>query len=191
MRGPADYRRSQSLARPVHWRAREHSKACQAPTPARRYGHLIGSERRSRAHPVLLQKVHEGAHLRQKQAGAQGQDAQWRGRPLIGLEHNPEPSVGETMRNLPGWHPDEPGPCQGRNYQRIEVIGAKPGWDAQRSSPCAVLEAPFRHAWYIAEGHAVLPDQVVRRRRLAAPAQIIRRGADHKLDVVELADNEA
>ena len=54
-------------------------------------------------HPVLLQKVHEGAHLRQKQAVAQGQDTQWRGRPLIGLEHNPEPSVSETMRDLPGW----------------------------------------------------------------------------------------
>jgi hypothetical protein len=26
-------------------------------------------------HPVLLQKVHEGAHFRQQQAVAQGQDA--------------------------------------------------------------------------------------------------------------------
>jgi hypothetical protein len=30
------------------------------------------SERRSRMHPVLLQKVYEAAHLRQKQAVAQG-----------------------------------------------------------------------------------------------------------------------
>jgi hypothetical protein len=52
-------------------------------------------------HPVLLQEVYEGAHLRQKQAVAQGQDAQWRGRPLIRLEDNPKPSVSETMRNLP------------------------------------------------------------------------------------------
>jgi hypothetical protein len=93
-------------------------------------------------------------------------------RPLIGLEHNPKPSVSETMRNLPGWHSDEPGPCQGRTDQRIEVIGAKPGWNAQRSSHRAVLEAPFRHAWYIAEGQAVMLDQVVRRRRLAAPTRI-------------------
>jgi hypothetical protein len=91
------------------------------------------------------------------------------------------------MRNLPGWHSDDSGPCQSRTDQRLEVIDAKPGWNAQRSSHCAVLEAPFRHAWYIAEGQAVLLDQVVRRRRLAAPAQIIRRGADNKLDVVELA----
>jgi hypothetical protein len=54
------------------------------------------------------------------------------------------------------------------------------------------LEAPFRHAWYIAEGQAaVLLEQVVRCRGLAAPAQIIRRGSDNKLDVVELADNKA
>src|ERR1700730_3246013 len=102
------------------------------------------SERRSRMHPVLLQKVHEGAHFRQKQAVAQGQDAQWRGRPLIGLEHNSKPSVSETMRNLPGWRLDEPRPRQGSTDQRIVVIGAKPGWNAQGSSHCAVLEAPFR-----------------------------------------------
>jgi hypothetical protein len=156
-------------------------------------GMFVGtrSEMQSRTHPVLLQKIYEGAHLRQKQAVAQGQDAQWRGRPLIGLEHSPKPSVSETMRNLPGWHSDEPGPCQSRTDQRIEVIGAKPGWNAQRSSHCAILEAPFRHAWYIAEGQAVLLDQVVRRRRLAAPVQIIRRGADNNLDVVELADDQA
>ena len=82
-------------------------------------------------HPVLLQKIYEGAHLRQKQAGARGKDAQWRGRPLIGLEHNPEPSVGETMRNLPRRHQDEPGPRQSRTDQRIEVIGTKPRWNAQ------------------------------------------------------------
>jgi hypothetical protein len=29
-------------------------------------------ERRSRTHPVLLQKIYEGAHLRQEQAVAQG-----------------------------------------------------------------------------------------------------------------------
>jgi hypothetical protein len=114
---------------------------------------------------VLLQKIYEGAHLRQKQA------------------------VSETMRDLPGWHSDEPGTCQSRTDQHIEVIGAKPGWNAQRPSHRAVLEAPFRHARYVAEGQAVLLDQVVRRRRLAAPAQIIRRGTDNKLDVVELADN--
>src|ERR1700690_2932676 len=95
------------------------------------------------------------------------------------------------MRNLPGRYSHEPGPCQSRTDQCIEIIGAKPGWNAQRSSHCAVLEAPFRHAWYITEGQAVLLDQIVRPRRLAAPAQIIRRGADDKLDVVELADNEA
>ena len=67
------------------------------------------------------------------------------------------------MRNLPGRHSDEPGPCQSRTDQRIEVIGAKPGWNAQRSSHCAVLETPFRHAWHIAEGQAVVLDQVVRR----------------------------
>jgi hypothetical protein len=98
--------------------------------------------------------------------GTQGQDAQRRGRPLIGRKHNPEPSVGDTMRDLPGWHLDEPGPCQSRTDQRIEVIGAKPGWNAQRSSHCAVLEAPFRHAWYIAEAQAVLLNQIVRRCRL-------------------------
>jgi hypothetical protein len=92
------------------------------------------------------------------------------------------------MRNLPGRHSEKPGPCQSRTDRRIEVIDAKPGWNAQRSSHCAILEAPFRHAWYIAEGQAVLLDQVVRRRRLAAPAQIVRRGADNELDVVELAD---
>ena len=95
------------------------------------------------------------------------------------------------MRNLPGRHSDEPGPCQSRTNQRIEVIGTKPGWNAQRSSHCAVLETPFRHAWHIAEGQAVLLDQVVRPRRLAAAAQIVRRGADHNLDVVELAGNQA
>ena len=103
-------------------------------------------------HPVLLQKVYEGAHLGQKQAVAQGQDAQWRGRPLIGLEHNPKPSISETMRNLPGRNLDEPSSCQSRTDQRIEVIGTKPSWNAQSSSHCAVLEAPFRHAWYITEG---------------------------------------
>jgi hypothetical protein len=36
------------------------------------YGRLTRSERRSRMHPVLLQKVYKGAHLRQKQAVAQG-----------------------------------------------------------------------------------------------------------------------
>jgi hypothetical protein len=34
--------------------------------------HAEAGERRSRTHPVLLQKIYEGAHLRQKQAGAQG-----------------------------------------------------------------------------------------------------------------------
>src|ERR1700730_11408788 len=87
-------------------------------------------KRGSRMHPVLLQKIHEDPHFRQKQAVAQGQDAQWRGRPLIGLEHNHESSVSETMRDLPGWYLDEPGPCQSRTDQRIEVIRAKPGWNA-------------------------------------------------------------
>jgi hypothetical protein len=35
-------------------------------------GRLTTSERRSRVHPVLLQKLYEGAHLRRKQAIAQG-----------------------------------------------------------------------------------------------------------------------
>ena len=103
-------------------------------------------------HPVLLQKVYEGAHLRQKQAVAQRQDTQRCRRTLIGLEHNPKLSVSETMCNLPGRNSDEPDACQGGTDQRIEVIGAKPGWNAQRSSHCAIFEAPFRHAWYIAEG---------------------------------------
>jgi hypothetical protein len=42
-------------------------------------------------HPALLQKIYESAHLREAQAVAQGEDAQWRGRPLIGLEYNPKP----------------------------------------------------------------------------------------------------
>ena len=142
-------------------------------------------------HPVLLQEVYEGAHLRQEQAVAQGQDAQWRGRPLIGPEYNPESSVREIMRNLPGRHSNESGPCQSPTDQRSEVIGTKPGWNAQRSSHGAVLETPFRRARHIAEGQAVVLDQVVRPRRLAATAQIVRRGADNNLDVVELAGNEA
>ena len=73
---------------------------------------------------MLLQEIHEGAHLRQKQAGAGGQDAQWRGWPLVSLEHNLKPSVSEMMRNLPGRYSDEPGPCQSRTDQRIKVIGA-------------------------------------------------------------------
>jgi hypothetical protein len=44
----------------------------QERTPARGYGRLIRSKRRSRMHPVLLQKIYEGAHLRQEQAVAQG-----------------------------------------------------------------------------------------------------------------------
>jgi hypothetical protein len=47
----------------------------------------------------------------------------------------------------------------------------------------------LRHAWYIAERQAIVLDEVVRRRRLAAPAQIVRSSAEDKLDVVELADN--
>jgi hypothetical protein len=53
-----------------------------------------------------------------------------------------------------------------------------------------VLKAPFRHAWHIAEGQAVLLEKVVRPRRLAVQAQIVGRGADNKLYVVELSDNE-
>src|SRR3984957_17732402 len=130
------------------------------------------SPRRSRTHPVLLQKIYEGAHLRQQQAGARRQDAQRRGPPLISLEPNPEPSVGDIMRNLPGRHSDQPGSCQGRSDQRIEVIDAKAGWNSPRSSHGAVLEAPFRHAWYITEPQTVMLEQIVRRRRLTAPAQI-------------------
>src|SRR5258708_29521086 len=91
------------------------------------------------------------------------------------------------MRNLPGWHSDDPGPCQSRTDQRIEVVGAKPGWNAQRSSHCAVLEAPFCHAWYIAEGQAVLPDQIVRRRRLSPPSPTKPGGPPKKLIVGVLA----
>jgi hypothetical protein len=46
-------------------------------------------------HPVLLQKIYGCAHLRQEQAVAQGYYAQWRGRPLIALEHSLQPSVSE------------------------------------------------------------------------------------------------
>lgn len=49
---------------------------------------------------------------------------------------------------------------------------------------------PVGHARYLAEPQAVLLKQVVRRRGFAAPAQIIRCGADDKPNVVELADNE-
>src|ERR1700722_13036439 len=59
------------------------------------------SERRSRMHPALLQKIYESAHLREAQAVAQGEDAQWRGRPLIGLEYSPKPPIGEKVRHLP------------------------------------------------------------------------------------------
>ena len=55
------------------------------------YGRLIGSESRSRIHPEQLQKIYEGAHLRQAQSVA-------RGRPLIGLEHNLKAFVGEKIR---------------------------------------------------------------------------------------------
>src|ERR1700727_1681527 len=105
-----------------------------------------------RMRPVLLQKIYEGAHLRQTQAVAQGEDAQWRGRPLIRLEHNLKPSVSHKMRNLPGRHSNEPGPCQSRTDQHIEIICAKPGWHAQRSSHRALLKGPFRDAWHIAKG---------------------------------------
>jgi hypothetical protein len=47
-------------------------QSAQERTPARSYGRLIRSKRRSRMHPVLLQKIYEGAHLRQEQAVAQG-----------------------------------------------------------------------------------------------------------------------
>jgi hypothetical protein len=50
---------------------------------------------------VPLRKIDEGAHLRQEQAVAQGEDAQGRGRPLKSFEHHLKPSVGEMMRNLP------------------------------------------------------------------------------------------
>src|ERR1700726_1092341 len=43
----------------------ETARACVYRKPN---GRLTTSKRRSRMHPVLLQKVHEGAHLRQKQA---------------------------------------------------------------------------------------------------------------------------
>jgi len=52
-------------------------------------------------HPALLQKIYESAHLREAQAVAQGEDAQWRGRPLIGLEYSPKPPIGEKVRHLP------------------------------------------------------------------------------------------
>jgi hypothetical protein len=81
----------------------------QGKHPAIDYGRLTTSAGRRRVRPFLVQKVYEGAHLRQKQAVARDQDAQWRGRPLIGLEHNPEPSVCETMRNPPGRHRRRPG----------------------------------------------------------------------------------
>ena len=91
------------------------------------------------------------------------------------------------MRNLPGWHSDEPGPCQSRTDQRFEVIGAKPGWDAQRSSPCAVLKARFRHAWYIAEGQAIaasldlaIPKKTMARRLNAAGSVV-----GHKMSMLQ------
>ena len=83
--------------------------------------------------PVLVQKVDEGAHLRQEQAVAQGEDAQGCGRPLKGFEHDLEPAVGEILRHLPRGHADQTHPRQRRTHQRIEIVGAKPGWNAQRA----------------------------------------------------------
>jgi hypothetical protein len=107
-------------------------------------------------HPVSLQKVYKGAYLWQPQPVAQRQYTQRCGRALISLKHNLQPAVGKKMGNLPGWYPDEPDACQGGTDQRIEVIGAKPRRNAHGTSCCAVLEGPFRHAWYVTEAQTVL-----------------------------------
>jgi hypothetical protein len=73
-------------------------------------------------HPAPLHKVYEDVHLGRKQAVAQC-EAERRRRPLV-----PESSIGEALRNLPGWRSDKPGSCRSRTDQRIEVIGAEPGW---------------------------------------------------------------
>ena len=86
------------------------------------------------------------------------------------LKHNPQPAVGEKTGNLPRWYSDEPDACQGSTDQCIEVVGAKPRRNAHDSSCCAVLEAPFSHAWYVTEAQTVMRDEIVRRRRLPAPA---------------------
>src|SRR5258708_39522729 len=62
-------------------------------TPARGYGPLIRSERRSRTQPVLLQKIYEGAPLRQKQAGQQGHEGSRARGPLVVLGPPSKPAV--------------------------------------------------------------------------------------------------
>jgi len=42
---------------------------------------------------ALAKRIYEGANLRQERAIARSYDAQWRRRPLIGLGHNPMPTV--------------------------------------------------------------------------------------------------
>ena len=121
-------------------------------------------------HPASLQKVDKGAYLWQPQSVAQRQDAQCCGRTLIGPKHNPQPVVSKKIGNLPGWYSDEPDTCHGGTDQCIEVVGAKPRRNADGSSCCAVLEAPFRHAWYVTETQTVMPDEIVWSRRLTAPA---------------------
>src|SRR5215831_6306 len=121
-------------------------------------------------HPVSLQKIHKGAHFWQAQSVAQYQDTQWRGRTLVSLQHNPQPTISRKTGNLPGWHSDKPDSCQGGTDQRIEVIGVEPRRNAHSSSCCPFLEAPFYHAWYVTEAQTVVLSQIVRRLWLAAPA---------------------
>jgi hypothetical protein len=101
-------------------------------------------------HPASLQKVDKGAYLWESQSVAQRQASQWRGRTLISPKHNLQPAVSKKIGNLLGWYADEPDTCHGDTDQGIEVIGAKPRRNAHDSSCRAVLEAPFRHAWYAA-----------------------------------------
>jgi hypothetical protein len=73
----AEIERCVTAALTVDWTGRKCSQYAppqsgQERTPARGYGRLIRSVRRSRTHPVLLQKIYEGAYLWQKQAGARG-----------------------------------------------------------------------------------------------------------------------
>src|ERR1700733_1654976 len=125
-------------------------------------------------HPGLLQKIHKNAHLWQPQSIAQRQDTQRRWRPLIGSEHDPQPSIGKKIANQPGWYANQPGAHQSSTGQDIEVIGPKSRNNANGFSFCATLEAPVRHAWYVTEAQTIVLNEILWRRWLATPHQIAR-----------------
>ena len=162
------------------------SEKCQERTSARGYGRLIRSERRSRTHPVLLQKIYKGAHLRQKQAVAQGlllddsMDA-WAaaGRPRV--QSLSRPSARQCLQPAKAALRTSPAPAKAALTNVCRSHLRKAGLECAKIFRTAPSWKPFRHAWYIAEGQAVLLDQVVGVAGLAAPAQIVRRGAGYEL----------